>query len=252
MIYYYHYDALGSVVALSNNSGVVAESYSYDVFGQPGGTGSVGNPYFFTGRRYDDETALYYYRARYYNPDIGRFLQTDPIGYSGGLNLYTYCGNNPLNWIDPYGLKDYTYEETQRILRRGRTRGLFGPYNLMGWHEGLHFISPWAGGYDYKGWNDALRDFFGIDKRDTYMVGEQGTKCSKLGDSEFGNYIAGYLTQWHRHTTRHVHWAGNIEALGKDDPESVRDINRGARDAEAYREEYRRRPWWHRLLFGPI
>jgi len=65
----------------------------------------IGNPYMFTGRRFDSETGLYYYRARYYDPYIGRFLQTDPIGYYGGLNLYTYVDNNPVNWIDPWGLK---------------------------------------------------------------------------------------------------------------------------------------------------
>jgi len=58
----------------------------------------------FTGRRYDPETGLYYYRARYYNPEIGRFLQPDPIGYNDGMNMYAYVGNNPLAWIDPYGL----------------------------------------------------------------------------------------------------------------------------------------------------
>jgi len=50
------------------------------------------------GRRFDTDTGLYYYRARYYNPYIGRFLQTDPIGYGGGVNLYRYCRNNPRNW----------------------------------------------------------------------------------------------------------------------------------------------------------
>jgi RHS repeat-associated protein len=59
----------------------------------------------FTGREYDSETGLYYYRARYYKPSIGRFLQTDPIGYAAGLNLYTYCKNNPIKWADPFGLK---------------------------------------------------------------------------------------------------------------------------------------------------
>ncbi len=64
----------------------------------------IGNPYMFTGRRFDLETELYYYRARYYNPYIGRFLQTDPIGYSDGINWYNYCRNNPLNYIDSTGL----------------------------------------------------------------------------------------------------------------------------------------------------
>jgi RHS repeat-associated protein len=67
-------------------------------------TGSIGNPYFFTGRQFDAETGLYYYRARYYSPTIGRFLQTDPVGYSVGVNWYAYCGNNPLVLVDPSGL----------------------------------------------------------------------------------------------------------------------------------------------------
>jgi RHS repeat-associated protein len=60
----------------------------------------------FTGRRYDPETELYYCRARMYNPTIGRFLQPDPIGYGDGMNIYAYCGNNPINYIDPWGLAD--------------------------------------------------------------------------------------------------------------------------------------------------
>jgi RHS repeat-associated protein len=109
VLYYYHFDGLGSVVALSDNDGDIVERYSYDVFGEPNRTSNVNNPYLFTGRAYDSETGLYYYRARYYKPSIGRFLQTDPVGYIVGFNLYTYCGNNPLNFHDPSGLCKIDY-----------------------------------------------------------------------------------------------------------------------------------------------
>jgi RHS repeat-associated protein len=103
-VYYYHFDGVGSVIALSDVNRVIVERYSYDVFGEPNHTSDVNNPYLFTGRRYDSETGLYYYRARYYHYYIGRFLQTDPHGYEDGLNLYTFVGNNPLTWVDALGL----------------------------------------------------------------------------------------------------------------------------------------------------
>jgi RHS repeat-associated protein len=95
-VYYYHYDGLGSVVALSDSSGDSCQSYEYSAFGQVVAEDpNHPNPYMFTGRRFDYETGLYYYRARYYNPYIGRFLQTDPIGYKNGINWHAYRGNNP-------------------------------------------------------------------------------------------------------------------------------------------------------------
>jgi RHS repeat-associated protein len=102
---YYHFDGLGSVVALTDDEGDTVQVYEYDVYGRPGATdASHPNRIMFTGREYDKETGLYYYRARYYNPQIGRFLQTDPAGYNAGMNWYAYCGNNPLNFLDPSGL----------------------------------------------------------------------------------------------------------------------------------------------------
>lgn len=102
--YYYHYDGLGSVVVLSDEAGNIVEEYNYDVFGTPNTTSSVGNSYMFTGRRYDVESGLYYYRARMYNPSLGRFMQVDAIGYDDGMNIYAYVGNNPINLVDFLGL----------------------------------------------------------------------------------------------------------------------------------------------------
>ena len=102
--YFYHFNASGSVIALSNASGDMAETYAYSPYGKANQASNVGTPYLFTGRRYDPETGLYYYRARYYDAESGRFLQVDPIGYVGGINLYAYCLNNPVNWVDPLGL----------------------------------------------------------------------------------------------------------------------------------------------------
>ena len=87
-------------------NGALAERYAYSPFGQVNAPShpAIGNPYLFAGREFDSETGLYYSRARYYDPDMGRFLSTDPLGYADGMNLYAYVRNNPINRVDPLGL----------------------------------------------------------------------------------------------------------------------------------------------------
>jgi RHS repeat-associated protein len=105
---YYEQDAANSVTSLSNSTGVVADTYTYDSFGNvTNSTGTLRNPFQYTGRELDSETGLNYNRARYYNPATGGFISEDPLGYAGGgRNFYAYVGNNPINFSDPIGLTD--------------------------------------------------------------------------------------------------------------------------------------------------
>jgi RHS repeat-associated protein len=101
---YYVADHLGSIVQTTNASATVTLTREYD----PWGTmlqGSSTSGYAYTGREWDAETGLYYYRARYYDPKIGRLLSEDPIEFKGGINFYTYVGSNPTSVVDPYGLQ---------------------------------------------------------------------------------------------------------------------------------------------------
>jgi RHS repeat-associated protein len=108
-VYYYHADGLGSITALTGKHGNVVRKYDYDSFGNMAQEQrDFGQPYAYTGREWDKETGLYYYRARYYDPMDGRFIQKDPIGFDGGdVNVYAYVGNNVINKTDPTGLSVY-------------------------------------------------------------------------------------------------------------------------------------------------
>jgi RHS repeat-associated protein len=97
-------DGLGSALGLVDPSGALATRYAYEPFGRTTATGAPSaNPARFTGRE-DDGTGLYYYRARYYNSALQRFISQDPLGFGGGdTNLHAYVGNDPINLTDPSG-----------------------------------------------------------------------------------------------------------------------------------------------------
>ena len=111
---YYYQDGSGSTSHLANSGGALLEWYRYDLHGTPivynSGdyqiSGSGFDLHLFTGQQWYSEVGLYDLRNRFYSPDIGRFLQPDPIGFKGdATNLYRYCGNNPVTLADPSGLE---------------------------------------------------------------------------------------------------------------------------------------------------
>ena len=102
---YYQQDGLGSVTSLSSSAGTLStNTYTYDSYGNTSTTATVVNPFRYTGREFDTETGVYYYRARYYDQSIGRFLSEDPIGFRGGIDFYSYVSSSPNNRSDPSGL----------------------------------------------------------------------------------------------------------------------------------------------------
>jgi len=107
--YYYLFDGLGSVVALTDSTASVAAGYKYDPYGkQTSTTGTVTNPWRFAGQYYDSSTGLYKMGARYYNPGLGRWTQQDPIRQIGSFrqsDRYPYAGDDPINLTDPTGMR---------------------------------------------------------------------------------------------------------------------------------------------------
>ena len=112
--YFYLSDALGSTTVLTTAAGTTAGMYTYDAFGGSVQTGSVTNPFTFTGQLFDSAAGLYLFPQRAYDAGLGRFVSEDPLS---SINPYSYVSNNPTNTVDPTGAQ----AETEDTVIRNRT-----------------------------------------------------------------------------------------------------------------------------------
>jgi RHS repeat-associated protein len=147
----YHSDPNGNVKFLLDNDGAVVEKYTYDVFGRPKIMGAGGeeraschynNRFLFQGREYIDEIGVYDYRNRFYHPELGRFLQVDPTGFDAGdMNLFRYCGDDPIDGSDPTGLTaflpDRIWEMARYMDSSNMAQGLFQEQMLRQFPAGM-------------------------------------------------------------------------------------------------------------------
>jgi RHS repeat-associated protein len=102
---YWHQDVFGNAIAQTDSLGNVAGSQSYDVYGEEAAFGNTTHEFGFKGAETEPDVGLVYMRARYYDPQLRRFIAEDPSGLSGGMNLYAFAGSDPVNGSDPSGLK---------------------------------------------------------------------------------------------------------------------------------------------------
>jgi len=127
---YYEADGINSITSLTSATTTISGTYSYDTFGSlSASTGSITNPFQYTAREFDPESGLYFYRARHFDLGTGRFLNEDPLGTgSDDLNSYRYVGNNPLKFMDPWGLCRIHFNGSQIMIETNDGTQRLGPF----------------------------------------------------------------------------------------------------------------------------
>ena len=178
--YYYTRDHLGSVREMVDGSGTIQARYDYDPYGRATlVSGSNLSDFQYAGYYTHQPSGLNLTLFRAYDPNAARWLSRDPYKDAEmhvGPNLYDYVHNNPVNWLDPLGLKDYTAAETQQIISDSTTWIRSASDRMQAYHQ-LHD-------------NNGMDDFYGknnLTNPDTFCVNGKS-----LNDDQFGNYLAGY------------------------------------------------------------
>lgn len=121
--YSYLYDGKGNVTAVLDSSQNTVATYTYDEFGRVvSKSGTLDQPFQFSTKYYDQQTGLNYYGYRFYSPVLGRWINRDPLGERGGVNLYGFVENDPVNWVDPLGLEQYNHPAPRTVPVTGTTK----------------------------------------------------------------------------------------------------------------------------------
>ncbi|MEN3005048.1 RHS repeat-associated core domain-containing protein [Dehalobacterium formicoaceticum] len=196
--YYYLYNGHGDVVQVVDESGNIKNSYTYDEWGNIlNKTEQISNPIRYAGEYYDEETGNYYLRARYYDPSIGRFIAEDP--YEGSitnplsLNLYTYCENDPIRFVDSTG----NWPELTDITRTSARWLIANPLNVhatqQGWFKDLFYAAGFVrdSGGVYHARQDALQQYGGFN--DFYDVIFDYSTSMKRAKFEFTSDSQDYV-----------------------------------------------------------
>ena len=146
---YYHPDGLGSTARLTDSGGKALADYQYDEFGAPIHSSSgIVNPFTYTGREWDSVANSYFYRARFFDPHIGRFLSKDPLGLSQGPVQYAYVANNPVNYVDPTG-RFFGYDDA--VVAGGGALVGFGTVFVHDIASGAIVNNKWSSAGAYVG-----------------------------------------------------------------------------------------------------
>ena len=149
---YYHADGNGNITYLVNSSQALAASYRYDPYGNTissSGTLASANVYRFSSKEIHANSGMYYYGARFYDPNLQRWLNRDPVGEAGGINLYSFVASDPLNLIDPFGLKEGDKYPTQKDAAKDCLTQIYKPTKKDKWEYGGWIYTNKDGTFSY-------------------------------------------------------------------------------------------------------
>ena len=234
---YYHRDEQLSTVFVTDGQGEIRNSYQYDAFGIPlETTEQLNNRIRYTGQQYDELTEQYYLRARYYNPVAGRFMQED-VYQGDGLNLYAYCGNNPVMYDDPSG-----YASTSTGKACPPQGKISESVDGSGSSSIVEIVDEEKGTFIIKDWSDYPDDYVPVPDQNKVWTFLEGDEYNSARDSaNIFNRNMRAADPYYANNGLEIHEIEPVKMGG-----SPTDIN----NKTAIQSQVHRRyvtPWWNKI-----